>query len=397
MEQKPSLRRVIGEYAVSFLPKPVRRRIVGPHYSWSFKEMLPLAKPGEGEVKLLIAPANSASQGYYWARAAETLPGVSARNLAFGYRPVGASIAPDFAVAGTVGRYSRAWAMRQRQVILDQFTHVIYEAERPILGSLYGEDVLAEVQDLQSHGIKVAMLSHGSDIRTPSEHVAIEPYSPFREPLDGLTEALEKGTARRRSLLAALDVPKFVSTPDLLRYLPEASWLPTLTDPARWTAVPPSRLGEDKLRVLHIPSSSALKGTVHIQSAMRELEREGLIQYTELQGIPYLEMPGKIAHADVVIDQVSMGLYGIASVEAMFAGRLVVAQVGDFIREEIKDRTGWDVPILEANPDTIKRVVADVAADPGAYADQITQGRQYALDVHSQARVANTLRPFLGR
>lgn len=357
--------------------------------------MLPIARLKKGEARLLIAPANFASQAYYWARAAETLPGVAAQNLTFGYKPEGLSIRPDVAVESSVGWYSRAWALRQRRQILRSFTHVIYEAERSILPSLYDSDVLAEVQDLQDHGISVAMLSHGSDIRTPSEHVATEPYSPFNNDLDGLTAALEKGTAQRRALLAELQVPKFVSTPDLLRYLPEASWLPTLTDTTRWLQLPPSNLGAHKLRVLHVPSSSALKGTAHIRPAMQRLQEEGIIEYTELRGIPYEEMPTRVSGADLVIDQVSMGLYGVASVEAMLGGRLVVAQAGEFIRSKIRELTGWDLPIIEANPDNLEQVVRDVANNPQTYADRISTGREFALAVHSQKRAADTLRPFL--
>ena len=395
MEKLPLARRVASEYVASLLPYPIRWRLTGRQYAWNFFQMRPIAKAGDGDVRLLIAPVNWASQAYYWARAAETLPRVSACNMVFGHTPSGVTVAPDVAVDKQVGRYSRAWALRQRKEILNNFTHVIYEAEYPILPSLYGEDVVAEINDLQSHGIQVAMLSHGSDVRTPSEHVETEPYSPFRGPLDGLTEALETGTALRRGALNQVNAPKYVSTPDLLRYVPQAAWLPTLTDPARWVDLPAPRLGEHKLRVLHVPSCSALKGTAHIRPAMERLQDQGLIEYTELEGVPYQEMPERIAEADLVIDQVSMGLYGVASVEAMLAGRPVVAQAGDFIRQQVKERTGWDLPIIEATPDTIQQVVADIAQDPAAYSQVAQEGRKFALEVHSQKRAAEALRPFL--
>lgn len=388
-------RRVLSEYGASMLPEPLRTRFMGVTGSWTLREMLPIARAGRGDVRLLIAPANFASQAYYWARAAETLPGVSARNLMFGYSASGITVRPDLNISKEVGYYSRGWALRQRREIINNFTHVIYEAERSILPSLYNSDLLAEIRDLQSHGVKVAVLSHGSDIRTPSEHVATEPHSPFRDPLDGLTEALEKGTIDRRRILAELDVPQYVSTPDLLRYLPGAQWLPTLTDPQRWLGLPPPRLAEAPLRVLHIPSRSVLKGTSSIRAAMHRLQDRGLIEYVEVERVPYEEMPSWIGRSDVVIDQVSMGLYGVASVEAMLAGRPVIAQAGDFIRTEVKERTGWDLPIIEANPDTLEQVVESIAQEPSRYADTAVRGREYALAVHSAEHDAQVLYPFL--
>lgn len=397
------------------LPRPLREKLVPPRYSWSYADLAPRARAGEGEVRALIAPANYASQGFYWARAAETLPGVSCVNLAFGWAPGVSSIEPDYWVHGNVGKHSHLWARRQRKAILQEFTHVLYEAERPILGGLYDGDVAAEIRDLQAHGIKVAMISHGSDIRTPSRHVELEEFSPFVAPLDGLTEALEIKAGRNHALLDRVDLPLYASTADLLLYRPEAIWLPTLTDPERWLALPPSQFwqweetspvsqeeglpptqgGQQKPVVLHVPSKSALKGTASIASAMRKLEEEGYIEYLEAEKVPYTDMPDLVSKADVVIDQVSMGLYGVASVEAMLAGRIVVAQAGQHIRDHIARETGWDLPIVEANPDTVYDVVRDIARHPERYRDRIEQGRAFATEVHSQERVAKALRPFL--
>lgn len=394
---KPIGKRIksIAEWVLPALPRRPRELLVPPRYSWNHKDMLQVARVENAEVGLLIAPANYASQAYYWARAAETLPGVKAQNLVFGYNPGGANRKSDVAVKSNVGWYSRIWAQRQRRHILSNFTHVIYEAEREILPALYGSDLLAEIQDLQDKGIKVAMLSHGSDTRTPSEHVKTHPHSPFREDLDGLTAALEQTTATNRAVLEALDVPKFVSTPDLLNYVPNARWLPTLTDPQKWIALPPAQLGQRKLVVLHVPSLSALKGTSYVREAMSRLQDEGLVEYIEAENVPYEDMPELVGRADLVIDQMSMGEYGVAAVEAMLGGRLVVAEVGEFVRRHIREETGWDLPIIDANPDTIYEVVKGIANSPEDYLYLTVEGRQFAQAVHSGGCVAEVLRDFL--
>lgn len=239
------------------------------------------------------------------------------------------------------------------------------------------------------------MLSHGSDVRRPSKHRESRPYSPFHTDLEGLTAKLEDTTEKNVALLERLDAPKLVSTLDLLEYVPDADWLPTLVDPARWQGLPPAQLGERKLVVLHVPSRSALKGTAQIRSAMQRLQDEGFIDYIEAQGVPVSEMPRLVGQADLVIDQLGMDLYGVASVEAMCAGRLVVAQVGEFIREQTSDRCGLDVPIIEADPNTIYEVVKDVATKPADYVHLVSEGKRFVGTVHSADKVAEALNLFL--
>lgn len=387
--------RVTAEHALAWLPASLRTRIVGERYSWDRDDLNCVARAAKGEKRLLIGPANSASQGVYWANAARSLEGVEAQSLAFVRPGLSFTKDPDFAVPGTVGWYSRAWAARQRRAIIDTFTHILYESELPIIPGLYGDDIRSEIQDLCEHGIKVAMVAHGSDVRTPSQHVTIERFSPFSESLDGLTDVLEKKTTKNRAILDSLDVPKYVSTLDLLSYVPEARWLPILTDPKRWTALPFPGLGSHKLRVLHAPSRPELKGTPAIREAMGSLVDAGLIEYQELTNVRYEEMPARISWADVVIDQLAIGPYGVTGVEAMLAGRVVVAQAGDFVRSEIVERTGRDLPILEANPETIETVVRSIALEPTSYAEVARESRSFALDVHSVKRAAEALRPFL--
>lgn len=390
-----NVRTEITARVVPALPRALRRRLVPEEYAWSAAELKPIARAKPATTRLLIARANFASQGYYWARAAETLPDVSAVNLAFGWAASVAQIQPDVAVSSNVGRHSHVWARRQREAILRGFTHVLYEAERPLLSALYGGDLVAEITDLRNHGIRVAMVSHGSDTRIPSRHVQLEPYSPFTEALGGMTANLETSTRLNHEALDALALPTYVSTPDLLLYRPEATWLPTLTDPHRWEGLPLPALGSRTPVVVHVPSRSALKGTSAISPAMRRLADEGIIEYVEAERIPYENMPAMIARADIVIDQVRMALYGIASVEAMLAGRVVVAQVGAHIRDYLARTTGWDLPIVEANPDTIYDVVKSIATDPAAYRTHAEQGRQFSRAIHSPDAAAQALAPFL--
>lgn len=390
------LRKEAAAYTIPLLPMPIRSRIVSPRYTWSHRDLRKVAKGKPATTSLLVARANYAGQGYQWARAAETLPGVSAANLHFIRDGDYTSGPSDFTVKMTVGQASHIWARRQRRAIQKSFTHVLIEAELPILGPLYGDDLVKEVRDLQNAGIKVGFVSHGSDTRLPSLHRAIEPNSPFHEDLGGLTSFLEDMAGKNLKIMDELNLPEFVPTPELLHFRPNAKWLPLITTPERWTQVPPTRLTNDKLVVAHVPGGKpALKGSPAIIPALQRLHDEGVIEYVELNGVQFADMPSRLAETDIVVNQVDMGLYATTAVEAMLSGRVVVSQVWDSVREHIRTQTGLDAPVIEANRDNVYDVIREIATNRDAYRDVGRQSREFALTAHSREYAGRVLQEFL--
>lgn len=386
----------IAGHLVPALPSGLRSRLVPPENAWSREDLKVVATPKPAPVRLLIARANYAGQGYHWARAAETLPGVTATNLAFVSDTDTIGAPADFAVRKSVGEFSRIWARRQRKSIKRNFTHVLIEAELPILGSLYEGDLIAEIQDLQSAGLRVGLVSHGSDTRLPSLHAQIEKDSPFHKRLDGLTEKLEQTTGKKLQMMDDLRLPEFVPTPELLCFRPDAQWLPLLTSLDPWVDALPTTLENRKPTVLHVPGGQPeLKGTDSISPAMHRLADEGLIHYVEASGLSHTEMQELICEADVVVNQVGMGLYATVGVEAMLAGKIVIAQVWDSVRRHIREETGKDLPILEATRDTVYDVVRTIAEHPNDYRTLGAESREFALAAHSYRQAAHALEGFV--
>lgn len=354
--------------------------------------------PEEGKQRLLVGGTNTAGQAKRWADAASLLPDTSSTSLGFtgrSGRGFPADVRPPIGAAW----HSLTWSKRQWEQVSKNATHVLVESGQPLLGTLFARDPRRELIAMQQSGIRVGAVLHGSDIRVPSIHRALNPDSPFTQPLDGLTETLEDSAVALNRFLDASAIPEFVSTPDLLDYRPGATWLPTLHDSELWDQGRLDReVGERGLAgtaerpvVVHIPSRAALKGTQHIGSALRELDSEGAIEYRELSGLAPEEVALQVAASDIVVDQLTMGLYGVASVEAMSLGKPVVAQVGDRVRGRIQEMSGVDLPIVEATPATLQEVVRSLAFDGGARERLGVEGRRYVEEVHSPERVANIL------
>lgn len=354
------------------------------------------AAPGT-TVRLLVAPANFAGQGWAWARAAEAhLNGVGATVMSMAGDIY--DFPADYRVSRQLYRHPN-WQLRQERHVTASFTHVLIEAARPVLGPRHGDDCAGDVAALRRHGLSVALVAHGSDIRLPSRHAEREPDSPFARPADHDELArLERLAQRRGAVFNGFDGPTFVSTPDLLLDAPTAVWLPVVVEPDRWRAERPA-LDRPIPVVVHAPSNPWLKGSDVIDDVVGELAGRGLVEYRRLTGVPAAQMPAALADADIVIDQLRMGLYGVAACEAMAAGRLVVSYVGDHVREHVRREIGVEPPIVEAAVATLRDVLVRVLDQQGGR-DEARQlaasGPEFVRSAHDGRGSAQALGQWLG-
>lgn len=298
----------------------------------------------------------------------------------------------DYEVPAPVYRSLR-WQRSQERYVLQNYTDVLIEAERPLFGTLYGDSAAKELAGIRRAGLGVAMICHGSDVRLPSRHAAQFAYSPFQNPGDGYTARLEAQAARNLVLLGEVEGPVFVSTPDLLGDVPRARWCPVIIEPAVWATDAPLLLGRIP-RVVHIPSNGPLKGTGLVDPIMRDLAATGRIEYRTLRGLTHQEVREAYLDADIVLDQFVLGLYGVAAAEAMAAGRVVVAYVTDPVRRHVAEATGLDVPIVEADPGTVGEVVARLVEDRDRARQIAAAGPAFVRAVHDgrySARVLSSL------
>lgn len=335
---------------------------------------------GGTPVKLFIAPANYAGQGYRWARAVELDPRVSARNMVYTeMNPFGYDA--DFPVRWRTVTHSHRWQRAQLRALTEDFTHVLIEAEFPPLGGLYAQDIRRQVKALQDGGTRVAMVCHGSDIRLPSRHRALEQWSPFQD--DGWVDVreVEEMAADHRRLLDDLALPTFVSTPGLLLDVPYAHLLPVVIEPNRWASDTPV-LQRSRPRVLHVPSNSLVKGTAEIEPVLYKLHDEGVIEYIREENVSHDSMPAAYAQSDIVLDQFRLGDYGVGACEAMAAGRLVVSHLSDQARDVVAQTAGLPIPILEANIDSLERVLREVVVDRQRGRALAEQGPAFVARLH---------------
>jgi glycosyltransferase involved in cell wall biosynthesis len=184
---------------------------------------------------------------------------------------------------------------------------------------------------------------------------------------------------------------QIVGSYDAIRWVPEAEVIPPGVDLARIQPAQPS----DRARplIVHAPSSRRRKGTEHVIAAV-----EGLDADLELvEGLHHDEAFERYRAADIVVDQLNAGWYGLFAIEAMALGKPVVT----FLHEEAVRRTeealGTRVPIVSASAESLREALRPLVADAARRRDLGAASRAYVEHVHDLERVTDRLLDLYAR
>jgi glycosyltransferase involved in cell wall biosynthesis len=178
---------------------------------------------------------------------------------------------------------------------------------------------------------------------------------------------------------------QIVGSYDAARWIPEAEVVPPGVDLGRIEPVFPS--DTSSVRVAHAALSRRRKGTDLVVSACAELG----IELDVIEDVRHDEVGHRIAQADVVVDQLNSGWYGLFAIEAMAYGKPVVG----YIHEEAAARTaeafGVELPIVRTTKETLARDLRPLAESPLLRREAGAAGRAYVERVHDAAAMADRL------
>jgi hypothetical protein len=344
-----------------------------------------------GGPNLYIGNANFAGQGYAWARAAEkSIPGLVAENITL----IVSDYAFDTDTFVTQNDYwNLRWKRAQLNHISSNFSHVLIEARRTLTGGLVGKSIDIEAEYLQGIGKSVALVSHGSDTRIPSLHAKRYPNSPFLSGPSDIVQALEISATANVNFYNSTSLQKFVSTPDLIDYIPSATWLPVVVQKELWKSTDLDEKAQARRipRILYAPTRSWLKGGDDVNDALRNLQMSGVIELVELSQIPSNQMPSLVKSADIVMDQFALGAYGTMAVQAMAAGKVVVGHVAPWVR----DRIPGEVPIVESTVDQLEEVILALASNLPLRREIGANGELFVTKFHDGSYSGSVLKSWI--
>ena len=347
----------------------------------------------------VIGPTNSAGQATLWAKALSKR-GYLAQSLRISNDPKAEWFSADVEIprlewTAFEGRLALA------KEIASRYDSVLLESMRPLFSLHSKRDYSAmrtfdDMKLLKSAGVRTAIVFHGSDIRDTVAHAKRETFSPYRHPSPELEQlqvrAAEFRAAGRKAFWRR--IPVFVTTPDLLLDMPRARWLPVTIEVEKFAnagQMRPCWSSPGRPKVLFQPSKGWLKSADLVSPVLERLNEEGVIELLKNEPVKHEQMAAKIAQADIVIDRFD-GIAGVASIEALAAKRLVIANLAQWAYK----RAECVPPLVHTTPDTLESVLREISTKREGFGNDFNAGLDYARKWHdggeSAVRIVKALK-----
>ena len=182
-----------------------------------------------------------------------------------------------------------------------------------------------------------------------------------------------------------------VGSYDAVRWVPGAEMIPPGIDVKAIDPAPPS----DRARpvILHAPSSRRRKGTENVIAACEGLDADLVL----VEGLHHDEAFERYREADIVVDQLNAGWYGVFAIECMALGKPVVTFLHDEAVRRTEDALGTKVPIVSATKDDLRSRLEPLVASVAERRRIGAESRAYAEQVHDLDRVADRLLALYAR
>ena len=178
---------------------------------------------------------------------------------------------------------------------------------------------------------------------------------------------------------------RVVGSHDAIRWVPDAHVIPPGIDVRAIEPAPPT--DRERPVVLHAPSSRSRKGTEHVVAACKELD----VELEIVEGLNHREAFERYRNADVIVDQLNAGWYGVFAIEAMALGKPVVTFLHDEAVRKTEEAFGVDVPIVNATAETLAGALRPLVESAEERRRVGRASRAYVEEVHDLERMTDRL------
>lgn len=275
---------------------------------------------------------------------------------------------------------------------LDRFD-VFHFHSRPFLiqsGELRFPSLL-DLLMLKAAGKAVVFHYRGTEIRFREAFRAANPHHFCDDDPGGLFARIGDDTkAAHLSFVRAVADRILVTDPEIAGYVgDDAITVPRAIDLDSWPDVgvaadPPP---EGPL-ICHAPSRRGLKGTDALLAALDRLKAESVpFRLDLIENVTNDQTRERLMRADVVVDQLRIGWYGVLAVEAMALGKPVVA----YLRDDLAAQAPPGLPVVSASPDTVADRLRDLLTDGALRHRLAAEGRAFCQAYHGNIAVARQL------
>ena len=131
--------------------------------------------------------------------------------------------------------------------------------------------------------------------------------------------------------------------------------------------------------LIHSPTAPIAKGTAQILEVVEELKKELQFDFKLVQGVSHAEALSLLMNADIFIDQIKLGHYGMASLESMASGKPTVCYIKKYVLE---NDLAEDMPVVNASIADLKPVLRKLISNPALRNEYGKRSRQYVELFH---------------
>ncbi|WP_213411093.1 glycosyltransferase family protein [Xylanibacillus composti] len=247
-------------------------------------------------------------------------------------------------------------------------------------------DGYADLPLLYKAGKPIVMHHWGNDVRTHALATVNNRYaytgdSPPEEVIDERLQVMTRYI--RHAIVQDHEVLPYVE-----RYYEKVHVLPITMDVRKMKPYYPEPHTSNPL-IIHAPTNPLFKGTAYVEEAIDQLRQEGLLfRYRRIEKMSNKEALQLYREADIVVDQILCGSYGMLAVESMSLGKPVVG----YIRADLVGRFPSPPPICSANPSQVKERLRELITNASLRQAKGREGRRFAETYHDIRPVVRKLR-----
>ncbi len=176
----------------------------------------------------------------------------------------------------------------------------------------------------------------------------------------------------------------FVSTPDLLQWVPSATWVPNCTS---WHGLSKIDRDDDRIIIGHAPTNRLYKGTKYFLCAMNQLKKKYTnVDYLLIENKPHKEAMQLLQTCDIVVDSVGfyderqVGWYGVLTNEAQQMG----IPCCTWIKPELEHFLDLPSGIVNITAENITQKLEELIVDKNLRIELGRQGLKYVKKVHDR-------------
>jgi len=294
---------------------------------------------------------------------------------------------PDFNL-NIYHRFDRKWA---KQINRDKTFFFLYALLKYDVFHYHSNfplfDDFWDMKILKAFGKKIVVSSWGCDIRSKQKNSSYEfnTCATCKVFCDDRKKQHLLNQVHKYADLEMVHMPELLEYNQYSRYL-----LPGFIDTSFWKRekiIKP----QETFKIFHASGNSEIRGDVRgtefLSKAVNRLKKEGFkIEFLFFDKVPNKELKRKYEEADLVVEQLRYGTYGLTAAEGMAMSKPVMAYIRPFYKKFYPD-----LPIINANPKTIYTELKWALT----HREQLTQigheSRKFVEDYHDSLKLAKKL------